>query len=62
MSHFMTPEQLADLLQVAPSTVKTWRQRRQGPPFVRLSSKEVRYDREAVMAWLRERSSQEASA
>lgn len=48
----MTPREAADLLRVEPSTLKTWRRREQGPPFVRLGARTVRYERRAVAAWL----------
>lgn len=49
---YMTPREAADLLRVEPSTLKTWRRREQGPPFVRLGNRTIRYERRAVATWL----------
>lgn len=48
----LTPRDVAQLLRVELSTLRTWRHRRKGPPSYRLDSGAVRYDRDAVEAYL----------
>lgn len=51
----MTPEQVAELLQVHPGTLENWRFRGEGPPFFKLGSKRrspVRYRRKDVEDWI----------
>ena len=51
---FMTTDELARLLRVDPSSVRRWRTATpmQGPPYVRLSERVVKYRREDVERWL----------
>jgi hypothetical protein len=51
---FMTTEEVARLLRVDPSSVRRWRTATpmQGPPYVRLSERVVKYRREDVEHWL----------
>ena len=61
----MTTKDLARLAKVDPSTVRRWRTAtpRQGPPFIRLSARVVKYDPADVHAWLvRHRTDPEAAA
>lgn len=50
---WITPEQLAERLQVAPGTIANWRTRRVGPKYIRLAGKRgsVRYLLEDVEQW-----------
>jgi predicted DNA-binding transcriptional regulator AlpA len=50
----MTTEQLARLLGVDPSSVRRWRTSTpvQGPPFIRMSDRVVKYRRADVERWL----------
>lgn len=48
----LMPAEVAQMLGVAPSTLQTWRKRRQGPPHVRLGHRTVRYRREALEEWI----------
>ena len=50
----MTTEQLARLLGVDPSSVRRWRTSTpvQGPPFIRMSDRVVKYRRADVQRWL----------
>lgn len=51
---FLTTEQVSELTGLAVQTLMNWRcSRRAGPPFVRLSPRRVRYERDAVEQWLR---------
>lgn len=54
MGQLLTTEQVADLLQMSPHTVKVYRHRGDGPAFVRLG-KQARYRLEDVEAWLERR-------
>jgi predicted DNA-binding transcriptional regulator AlpA len=54
---FIGPEDLAKWLQISPRTIQQWRARRQGPPYVRVSYKQVRYAVEDVESWLATRES-----
>jgi predicted DNA-binding transcriptional regulator AlpA len=51
----LTTQDLAELLRVAPATVKDWRQPRsgrKGPRPVRLGRRTVRYSVKDVQSWL----------
>jgi predicted DNA-binding transcriptional regulator AlpA len=48
---FLTPHDLATLLQVPVETVYQWRKKRTGPPGFR-AGKHLRYDRQSVQAWI----------
>ena len=50
----MTTEQLARMLGVDPSSVRRWRTSTpvQGPPFIRMSDRVVKYRRADVQGWL----------
>jgi excisionase family DNA binding protein len=54
---YLTPEDLAALLQVTPRAVKEWRVKRYGPPFIRVG-KHVRYLQSAVDDWARSQRSE----
>ena len=54
VDRLMTTRDVADFLQINPNTLEQWRVRGRGPDFVRVGSR-VRYRREDVEAWLRER-------
>lgn len=49
----LTPEQVADFLQVSPRTVEEWRRTRSGPPWRRMG-RHVRYLRREVLVWFEE--------
>jgi predicted site-specific integrase-resolvase len=54
-SELMTPEQVAELLQVHPGTLENWRFRGEGPAFFKLGNKRrspVRYRRKDVEDWI----------
>ena len=58
---FLDPDQLlntkevADWLGVAPISLRIWRSKGEGPPIVRVSRRGVRYQRKAVVQFLRDR-------
>ena len=47
--------QAAGLLGLTPSALQAWRQRGGGPPYVRISSRCVRYKRSDLRRWVDER-------
>lgn len=52
----LTPQEVADFLQVPVATVALWRSQRTGPRGYRVG-RHVRYRREDVEAWLAQRAS-----
>jgi len=44
-SPLLTPEQAGELLGLSWRTLEGWRQRGHGPPFVKLSTRRIRYRR-----------------
>ena len=48
---YLTPDDIAALLSVSLETVYAWRKKRTGPPGFRIG-KHLRYDPEAVRAWI----------
>jgi predicted DNA-binding transcriptional regulator AlpA len=54
-TELLTPEQVAEMLQVHPGTLENWRVKGEGPPFVKLGGKRrspVRYRRKDVEDWI----------
>jgi excisionase family DNA binding protein len=51
-----SPKEVAEMIGVNENTLYKWRAAGEGPPFMRLSEGgRVRYEREALRAWMRER-------
>lgn len=50
----LTPAEVVEMLQVSPDTLKTWRARQKGPPYIKVETA-IRYDEEALRQWLRDR-------
>lgn len=48
----LTPADLAEMLGVEVATLVDWRYRRQGPPWIKLGHRTVRYRRTSVERWL----------
>lgn len=48
----LAPRVLAPMLDVTPKTLENWRKAGKGPPFITLSPRKVRYELQAVNAWL----------
>ncbi|MDD5065360.1 MAG: helix-turn-helix domain-containing protein [Phycisphaerae bacterium] len=42
----------AELLGIKPSTLRVWRCLHTGPAYFKLHGKTIRYDRDAVSAWI----------
>lgn len=51
-SPMMDEDDLAKMLKVPAATIKFWRYRGSGPPYVKLPSRAVRYPRADALAWL----------
>lgn len=49
----LTPEEAAALLRIEPRTLSNWRAKRQGPPFVKIGLRCVRYRRADLLAFIR---------
>ena len=54
MERFLTPKQLAEVLNVRPGTVYAWLSRDLGIPYVKISGT-VRFRERAVMDWILEK-------
>jgi hypothetical protein len=52
---------IAEKLQLSGSTLEDWRWKRLGPPFFRISKGCIRYDEDALEAWVKDRMIQEVS-
>lgn len=48
----MDTDQLSEYLQVPAKTIKWWRRRHEGPPFIKVNGRLVRYRLSAVDEWL----------
>jgi len=53
LPNYITPQQLADLLQVPIGTIRRWRHVGEGPPGFR-AGKHVRYSLAEVLSWVAE--------
>jgi predicted DNA-binding transcriptional regulator AlpA len=61
-TRLITDRELAVMINVPWPTVKAWRSRGGGPPYVTLGPRKIRYDVEEVASWLRRnRKSDEAA-
>jgi len=54
-TYLITTREVARLLAIAPDTLRQWRSRGYGPPYVSVSRGAVRYDPAAIAAWLASR-------
>jgi excisionase family DNA binding protein len=54
VAQYLTPAQVAELLQVSEKTVSRWSLQDASMPTVRIG-RVVRFEREALLAWLRRR-------
>lgn len=48
-----TTEQVAELLNVVPGTLRNWRSEGTGPAYIKLGVREIRYDMTEVRAWIK---------
>lgn len=51
-NRMLTPTEVCELLSVTPETLRMWRKRRQGPSYVKLGHRTVRYWKHDVEAWV----------
>lgn len=51
----LTSTEAAKYLKASPRTLDNWRSRGTGPPFIRLSSRAIRYRMAELEAWIEER-------
>lgn len=47
----LTPQQVAEILQLTTETLRNWRDSGSGPPFERLNGRVIRYERAALEQW-----------
>jgi hypothetical protein len=52
LSDILSSEETAAEIKVRPRTLESWRRRGFGPPFVRVSSRCIRYHRDDIERWL----------
>ena len=53
----LSQKRVATLLSVSPRALEAWRVRGEGPAFIRISKRCIRYRRDDIEAWLAERAS-----
>ena len=58
----LTAEEVAEIMQLQPSTIYTMRNRKTGPPYVRLGHRTVRYSERALTEWLEARTTRHTAA
>ena len=51
-TEFLTIREAACFLRVCPLTLKNWRDRGEGPPWLRVGPKAIRYKRSSLTAYL----------
>ncbi len=49
---FLTADEVSSILQISPSTLTGWRQKGEGPPFVKVGRKCVRYPEADLRTWV----------
>jgi predicted DNA-binding transcriptional regulator AlpA len=51
-ARLLTEIELSKMLNVKPATIRQWRARATGPPYIRINARLIRYDRQVIEAWL----------
>jgi predicted DNA-binding transcriptional regulator AlpA len=51
----VTEVEIAPIVGLSPKTLANMRSRREGPPYVRVSNRAIRYSRRQVAAWVADR-------
>ena len=54
-SDYLSETQTAKYLNLSKKSLQRWRFNRQGPPYVKLNAKTIRYRREDLDQWMKER-------
>jgi predicted DNA-binding transcriptional regulator AlpA len=49
----MKTSDVAELLGLSPEVLFEWRQKGEGPPYLHITARTLRYDRDDVIAWAR---------
>jgi len=52
---WLTLDQVLDILQVPRSTFDDWRRKKVAPPVTKLPNRQIRIERSAFEAWMKER-------
>jgi predicted DNA-binding transcriptional regulator AlpA len=52
IDRLLEPSEVAEILGVRPSTLVRWRRLKQGPPYIRVGHRTVRYQQSAITAWM----------
>ncbi|HAU28676.1 MAG TPA: DNA-binding protein [Rhodospirillaceae bacterium] len=47
----LTEKEAAQLLGLSIRTLQAWRYRKEGPPFIKMSGRAIRYQRSDLIAW-----------
>lgn len=50
----LTEQEAADFLAMSPHTLRDWRAKHQGPPYLKLRTGAVRYSQTDLTAWVQE--------
>ena len=53
----LTEAEVAGILKMTIHTLRNWRVRSHGPPFIRISGRSIRYRRSDVEEWIEEQAS-----
>ncbi len=51
----LTPDEVASILRVTPRTLSHWRNKGEGPPYIRASYQIVLYPKVKLQEWLKDR-------
>lgn len=55
MDELLTPDWVAEKLGVSDQALRAWRMRNEGPPYVQVSERVIRYPAAKFVAWLESR-------
>jgi predicted DNA-binding transcriptional regulator AlpA len=61
MDDLLTPEEVVDRLKVGRATLSAWRVRGEGPPWLRLENRLIRYPASGLTTWLAEQTAKATS-
>lgn len=59
MDRLLSPSEVCEIMGIRPGTLQKLRQRKKGPPFIRLGHRTVRYPESDLKAWLANRGEDE---
>ena len=52
LTQLLSPQQVAAKLGVAPTTLRFWRDRAEGPPAIRVGKRLWKYPQDSLLEWL----------